>query len=321
MLELMKGIQSIMEAHKAIKPGEKVLVIADNEGKSIWVAQHIMDVAGLMGAEAVLIIMNEVKIAGTEPPIAVAAAMKSVDAIFQVYERGGLTHSNARKEATAAGARWYILTDIPVEDLKQGVFIEDLQLIKERTEKIAQMLSEAKAARVTTPSGTNITFSLAGREGLAVSPMGQVIISLPYYAEAAIATVEGTAEGVVVADLTIAGWRYLFQEPLRCTVKAGKVVEIAGSKPDADRLRRVVATDENANNIAELGIGTSHIIPWGITGKRRDFARLGTVHIGIGRNNDIGGQTWSRIHQDALMSRITVELDNSLIFREGALLI
>jgi len=321
MLELTKGIQSILEAHKAIKPGEKVLVIADNEGKSIWIGQHIMDVANSMGAEVVLTIMNEVKIAGTEPPTAVAVAMKSVDAIFQVYERGGLTHSNARKEATAAGARWYLLTDIPVEDLKQGVLIEDLELIKERTEKIAQMLSEAKVARVTTPAGTDITLGLTGRQGIALNPLSPLVAGIPRYAEAAIATVEGSAEGIVVADLTIAGWRYLFQEPLRCTVKAGKVVEIVGSKPDADRLRRVVATDENANNIAELGIGTSHIIPWGITGKRRDFARLGTVHIGIGRNNDIGGKTWSRIHQDALMSRVTVELDNSCIFREGALLI
>ena len=162
--------------------------------------------------------------------------------------------------------------------------------------------------------------SLTGREGLAIHPMSD-LGSLPYYAEAAIAPVEGTAEGVIVADLEVVGWEYLLREPLHYIVKGGKVVNVSGCAEEADRLREIITTDEGANNIAELGIGTSHIIPWAMQGTRRDAARIGTAHIGIGRNNDIGGTTWSHIHLDSLMGQATVELDGQHVLRDGTLLI
>ena len=99
------------------------------------------------------------------------------------------------------------------------------------------------------------------------------------------------------------------------------MTDISGSTQDADRLRTIAATDENATNIAELGIGTSHIIPWPMHGTRRDAARLGTAHIAIGRSDDIGGKVWSNIHVDGLMSQPTIELDNQCVLREGTLLI
>jgi leucyl aminopeptidase (aminopeptidase T) len=163
--------------------------------------------------------------------------------------------------------------------------------------------------------------NLADREGVTISPLGPGFFTLPYYAEAAVAPVEGTAEGIIVADLTMRGWGYLLRDPLRYAVKAGKVVEVFGSTEDADRLRKICGADEHAANIAELGIGTSHIIPKALLGTNRDFGRMGTAHIGIGRNNDIGGKTWSRIHLDGLMSHATIELDNHCVLRGGSFLI
>ena len=63
-----------------------------------------------------------------------------------------------------------------------------------------------------------------------------------------------------------------------------------------------------------------HIIHGPIRGKRIDAASLGTAHIAISRNNDIGGQTWSAIYLDGLMDRITMELDGRCVLREGKLL-
>ena len=325
MIKLMGGIRSILEASMAVKPGEHVLVIADSEGRSMWVCQAIVNMANSMGAEAVMSVVAREQLAqgegAGEPPAAIATAIKSVNAVFRVSDISNWVHSNARKEATAAGVRYYVIGEIPLEDLEQGIAAEDLRLIKERTEKVAQRLTEAKVARVTSPSGTNITLNLTGREGEAHHPLSHIVGGLPYYSEAAIAPVEGTAEGIIVADLAMVQWGYRLREPLHLTVRAGKVTDISGSTQDADRLRKMVAMDENASNIAELGIGTSHIIPWAMHGTRRDAGRIGTGHIGIGRNNDIGGKTWSRIHQDTVLSPARIELDGHCILTEGALLI
>ena len=325
MDELMNGIRSILEASMAVKPKERVLVIADDESRSMSICQAIVAVANSMDAEPVLTVVPRQKHARAEgagePPSAVGAAMKSVEVVFSVSERTNWVHSNARKEATAAGARFYVIGQVPLDDLEQGVSAEDLRLIKERTEKVAQRLTEAKVARVTSPSGTNITMSLVGREGEAHHPLSRIVAGLPYYSEAAVSPVEGTAEGVIIADLAIVQWGYRLREPLKLTVKGGKVADLSGSTQDAERLRNMLARDENAVNIAELGIGTSHIIPWAMHGTRRDGGRIGTAHIGFGRNSDIGGKTWSRIHQDTLISPAAVELDGQHALKNGVLLI
>ncbi len=321
MSELTNGIRSIVETCMEVKPEEHVLVITDNEGGPMWIGQLAMDIISSMGAEVVLTIITPREIGNPEPPASVAAAMKSVDAILFISDKQNLAHTNARKEASAAGVRYYTIARVPVDDLKQGVSAADIQLIKERTERLAQRLTQANVARLTSPSGTSLTMSLTGREGIALNPKSRILSTLPDYAEAAVAPVEGTAEGIIVADLAVVDWGYLLREPLHYTVKAGRVVNISGCDQEADRLRKIVATDENANNIAELGIGTSHIIPWAMHGTRRDAARIGTAHIGIGRNNDIGGKTWSHIHTDSLMNQATVELDGHCVLKDGVLLI
>lgn len=329
MLELMNGIRSLLEVRRAVESGEQVLIIADNEGGPIWIGQLIMNVVNSMGAEAVLTVITPqeisgqeaLKIAPQEPPASVAAAMKLVNAIFRITDKTSPVHTNARKEATAAGARYYVVHPSLADELKQGVSVADLRLIKERTESLAQRLTQANVARVTNPSGTNITMSLTGRVGIALNPMSRLVGNLHNYAEAAIAPVEGTAEGIIVIDVAVVQWGYLLRKPLRCAVKAGRVVDISGSAEDANRLRKMIATDENSNNIAELGIGTSHLESAPMQGTRRDAARIGTAHIGIGRNHDIGGTTRSHIHMDGLMEQVTIELDGQTLLKNGALLI
>ncbi len=319
MLDLLKGIQSIVEACMPIHPGERVLVIAYNEPRSMLVGEMIMSIAQSMEAETVLAVMTPREMAGHEPPASVAAAMKNVDAIIQVCEKASVAHTTARKEAAAMGVKFALMLDVPLDDLKKGVSTPDIQRIKDRTERLANILTKGKMARITTPFGTDLTLSLDGRESIPINPLGPGLYTIPYYAEAAISPIEGTAEGWIAADLAMRGWGHLLREPLRCRVKAGKVVEISGSTPDVERLRKIAATDENAALIAELGIGTSHIIPGEMKGTTQDFARLGTVHIAIGRNNDIGGKTLSRIHQDGLMSMPTLEVDNVCVLKDGVL--
>jgi len=276
----------------------------------------VMDVANSIGAEAIMAVMEPREISGQEPPHAIAVTMTSVNAVIHITNGQGIGHTNARKEATDAGVRFYSMIEVPEDYFKREITSADIEQIKEHTQRLAEKLTKAHHVRVSTPAGTDITMSLEGRPGLALQPMWEVLGGLPDYAEAAIAPVEGTAEGTMVFDIGFIGWAYLFREPIRCVVKSGRVVEISKGE-DADRLRKIAATDENAPNIAELGIGTSHTIPRIYRATRRDGGIIGTAHIAIGRNNDMGGQTWSRIHADGLMDRPTIELDGKIVVNNG----
>ena len=320
MFELINGMRSILEACSVVKPKEKVLVLADNEGGPIWIGQIVMNLVNSMGAEAVLIIKNPEWNYENEPPAPVAAAMKAVNAFICISDKATVVHTNARKEATALGVRYCGICQIPLEDLKRGISAPDAQRIKARTETLAQRLTRADTARVTSPSGTDITFRLHGREALALHPLSMVA-SLPYYAESAIAPVEGTAQGLIVADLAFSSSNNILRQPVSLTVKEGRVSEISGSDESVGRLREIASSDKNSSNIAELGIGTSHVIPAEMHGTRRDYARTGTAHIAFGKNNDIGGQTWSHIHVDALFGRPTIILDDEYVIRDGKFLI
>lgn len=319
-MDLATNLRTMLVACEAVKPGEKILIVADSEAHTAQLGQKILDVILSMGNEATLTIIQSREIDGAEPPAAVAAAMKAVNVIFSVAAKATISHTTARKESTALGVRFHLITGTE-KDLEKEISTEDFRQVKERTIKLSKALRKAKVARVTTKAGTDITFEIGGRATLAVYPGNPFNGPIPYYAESAVTPIEGTAEGTIVVDLAFRNWNYLLEEPVKITVKGGKLVDISGAKKDTDRLWKLVRTDENASNIAELGVGTSHVLPRPLSGSSLDFARYGTAHIALGRNNDIGGNTLSRIHQDVLMNAPTIELDNECVLRDGVVVI
>jgi len=320
MQEVIDGLKSIFMACDVIHPKDKVLVIADDDGKSMWLGYLCLGTIKAMGSEANLIVMDPPEQRAAEPPITVSAAMKTVNVCVRVSDKAPLVHTTARKEASALGVR-YCPIEIPVEEIKMGASAKEVKLIKERTEKLAEVLGKSKTARVTTPEGTDLTVSIAGRPPVPLHPLSPVVAGIPAYAEAAVAPIEGTAEGKIVVDIAFIDWCCLLREPMHLTVKKGKVVDIKGYQPEVEKVSKVLDTYENANNIGELGIGTSHTIPLPIYGIRRDAARIGTAHFALGRNNDIGGNTLSEIHWDMLMSQATVEFDGKVVLKAGKFLI
>ncbi|MFH1087206.1 MAG: hypothetical protein V1737_01305, partial [Chloroflexota bacterium] len=217
MLELVKGARLIVETCARIKPGERVLVVADDEAFPTRMGGIVADVAGSTGAEAVLMVTKPREASGgQEPPAAVAAAMKTVNAVFYISNRYGIAHTNARKEASALGVRVYHMTQVPEDYFKRDITPADIEQIKERTVRLAERLTKARSARVTTPAGTDITLGLEGRQGMGIHPLGEVLAGVPDYAEAAISPVEGTSAGVMVIDVGIVGWGPVFRQPVRC---------------------------------------------------------------------------------------------------------
>jgi 2,5-dihydroxypyridine 5,6-dioxygenase len=322
----MNNIKLILEKVCWVKPGSNVLVVADDYVRAVALASDFTDVANVMGADAVLAVFKSRTYIAEEPPLTVAAAMKVADTLLEVTETSELGHSSARKEATDAGLRRCTL--IPPdsgEDLLQvPMSVEDWTVIKERTTRVAEVQTKGKMVRITTPHGTDVSFSIEGRPAIHISPLCDGPLSVaPFYAESAVSVVEGTTEGVVVVDSFVQGWKYMLQKPIRFEVRKGRALidSVYSEIPEqAERFKKLITIDGMANNCAaELGIGTSHVVPGPLTGYIVDKGRLGHFHLACGRNYDLGGQSTSLIHQDSDMTRATITIDGFALMEDGEL--
>ncbi|MFC1492124.1 aminopeptidase, partial [Nitrospinota bacterium] len=292
-----------------IKEGDKVLVVVDRE--RLEYGEALSAAANLRGAETAVTILPDPKHHEMEPSEMVVAAMNAADVLIYSLSDLGIvhfTHSKARQEARERGIRFAGFTPLPPGS---HVTPEDLHATTERVSRLVERLTAADSARVTTALGTDLTMSLKGRKGLGVSPICTEYepgrgAHMPNYSDAHIAPVEGTAEGTAIIDGMVHQIGFV-REPLRITIEKGWITDISGGA-DAARLRAVWdQADENATNLAELGMGTvSNALP---VGSNLDKRLLGTAHIGIGDSFVHGGKVQSNMHMDALMYGATVELD------------
>lgn len=300
-----------------VKKSEEVLIIVDEKSRKIGKA--LFDAAKSLGAEAVLIEMIEREAHGSEPPHLVAEAMKSADVVIAPTSKS-LTHTKARLEATKSGVR---VASMPMitEELMSRTMSADYAKIKERSLKFRDLLSQGNEVRLTTPAGTDLTSSIAGREAIADTGILRekgAMGNLPA-GEAFIAPIEGKTSGVAVIDGSMAGIGVI-KTPIRIVVKDGYVTEISG-EAEAKALSELLRDKgKEAKNIAELGIGTNEkATPSG--SPLEDEKVMGTVHIAIGDNSTIGGTVKAPVHLDGIMKNPTLVIDGKTVIKDGKLLI
>jgi leucyl aminopeptidase (aminopeptidase T) len=316
MKNLIAGARRIAEACMHIRQGEEALIIAEEYARPTRFGQAFCDAMRDLGAQVTTVTMPRRWSDAQEPPKPVAMVMKSVDVMLIITEYFAPFHTTATKEAIQSGVRYYGLVGVTEEEIEGGVSSEDLRLIESRTGRIVEILSEANHCKVRSPKGTALEFQLSGRKGVAIHPL--VGFLLPYYAEAAISPVEETGNGRLVIDGEIIGWGSILEEPIDLFIEKGRIVKVDGNNGEADRMRNILASHQNADNCpAELGIGTSHLVaPW-LKGTRMDAAKCGRLHIAFGRNDTIGGTVTSDIHSDILILLPSVEVDGRLILKNG----
>lgn len=322
----MDNMKLILEKICRVKPGYRLLVVADDYARAVSLGYDFMDVANTMGADAVLAVFKSRTFIAEEPPATVAAAMKAADAVLEVTETSEIGHSTARKEATEGGlGRCVLISPIDGEDrLQIPISLKDFDTMKELTDRIGEIETKGKRAKLTTAHGTDLTFSIEGRVAIPLTPLSDAPLAVaPFYGESAIAVVEGTTEGTVVFDSFIQGWKCMLAKPIRFEVKKGRALvdSVFSEIPEqAERFKKLITMDDMANNcVAELGIGTSHIVPGDCVGYVVDKGRIGHVHLACGRNYDLGGTSKSVIHQDGDMTQATITIDGVTIMENGVL--
>jgi len=315
---LRKAAETVVKTCLNVKPGEIFLVITDTETRVIGDA--LFEKGLEVGAETIMVVMKPRTRHGEEPPTPIAEMWQHAE-VFVAPTKYSLTHTQARKRATERGARGATMPGITPEIFIKGLGV-DYYKIKEFNELLLRVLEGAGEIKVESPSGTNVSFLVEGRRFIADSgilhekgsfgnlPAGEVFV----------APIEGTANGVIVFDGSVAGIGIL-KEPITIVVKEGFAVEFKGG-PEARKLESLLRSVgiREAFNIAEFGIGTNPGAE--IVGNiLMDEKVYGTVHIALGDNSTIGGRVKAGIHLDGIIKKPTVYVDGRLIIKEGTFVI
>ncbi|MFG0214899.1 aminopeptidase [Brevibacillus porteri] len=312
-MTLIESSKGILMNCLALQANETFLVVADERKRDI--GEALWEAGKQLGAEAMLMVMKEREKSGQEPPAAVAAAMKSADVVVCVTQHS-LTHTKARKEAAANGTRLATMPAITEDMFLAGAISADYTQVKALTERVTEMLTRASTVRIE-KAGKSLTFSIADRNG--VPSTGMYVNpgesgNLPS-GEAYIAPLEGTAEGQILVDGSIAGIGKI-DSPLLLTVQKGRITEAEGTA--AERLLQMLG-DQDGRMLGEFGIGTNDKAR--ITGVVLEDEKVyGTIHVAFGSNNTFGGTIVAGVHIDLVVKEPDVYLDDKCIMKSGKLL-
>ena len=290
----------------ALSPEESLVVVTDDKREPIGSALYA---AGLDVTDDVTMVRYPPGDQhGQEPPAAVAAAMEAADAFLAPTSKS-LSHTRARGDATEAGARGATLPGITEEVFTAGL-AADYEAIAAECERMLEQVADAEEVRVTAENGTDIVFEPGDRQWMADTgivheagafsnlPAGEVFVS------------PENANGTYVVDGTISPHGLLEEgQTVTITVEDGYVTDI--SDPAFRELVENAAekAGDAAYNLAELGIGTNTAVTELVGSVLLDEKAGGTVHVAIGDDMGIGGDTDAPIHEDGVIREPTVYAD------------
>lgn len=300
------------------KKNEKILIITDEIKREIGLSLY--ENALRLGYYALLVEMKSGKINGEEPSDEVAELMQKFDVVFCPTAKS-LTHTNARRSASAKGVRIATFPGITKDVMIRGMNA-DYKKIAALSIKLKKILERGKFIRVTAPAGTDISFSIEGRTAYASKGLFHAkgeSGNLPT-GETYLAPVEGTANGVFVVDGSFAGLGLIKNVNIKIEVENGYATKITGGSVAAKLKKMLDSVGKDARNIAEFGIGTNDSAK--LSGVLlEDEKVMGTIHIALGNNVSMGGSVNVPIHLDGVVKKPTVWLDDKLIMKDGKLLV
>lgn len=286
-------VRNVLFNSMGLKPKEKFLILTDS--KLYKLAKIFYLQAKKLGFDPLLLEYFPGQVHGEEPPPLLASILRASQVALLITSKS-LSHTQARKSASQKGARIASLPGITYQVALRTLKF-DYRKCKRKIQALAQKLTESKTIRVKSSLGTDIVFSVRGRKGFAdtgIYTQPGDFGNLPA-GEACIAPREGTAQGIVVIDGSIAGFGRL-KKPVILKIEDGYLVE---SKPSRffEYLSRY---GKSARNLAEFGIGMNPVAV--VTGNVLEDEKVkGTAHFAFGTNISFGGKIYSQVHIDAVL--------------------
>ena len=306
----------VVRDYLGVRPGERFAIVVDDR-TSAEIPAELARAARDVDGDPVVVSFPPRARSGAEPPAPAAAAMAAADVVLCAASTS-LYHTTAKAAAQRAGARGVFNAPYRADAWRNGAMTADFFEIRRRAEALAELWRRTGEVRVSSPAGTDLRATVAGREPMAwltgICRNAGEVSALPG-GEVSLPPVEGTADGIVVWE-RVASDLGALADPVRIEVRGGRAVAIDGGSAAA-RLRDIVATVRDADNIGEIGIGLNPAarIADEITEAKKAF---GTVHIALGDSaNEYGGLVECDVHLDGLVMEPTIEFDGTPVVVAG----
>lgn len=306
------GARLILRSSAALREKERVLILADQDTRAV--GEAFLAAAKSLGTDPVLLTITPRLHDGEEPPELVSLAMESADLILLVT-RTSLTHTHARRQANRAGARVISIPGITGDMLASGGLATDWSQIHEVVRRTARRLRAGKQVHLASASGTDLTFSVEGRDWIAedtgLCARKGAFTTLPA-GELFVAPVETSAEGRLVADL-------YFDEPLlepaTAVLKDGHATRILGA---AKAVHTMNLGGREGRTLSRFGFGLNPRAR--ATGPHLEAEKaLGCATLGFGENLSIGGRVHADVQVECILSEVSVTVDGHAIIEKGRL--
>ena len=248
------------------------------------------------------------------------AALRASDIAILATTTWSASHSAGVIAAIEGGVRVLSMPGVTYEMFSNGAMTADYDEVERLTVIWGELFARGRRIRITTAKGTDLTAELGGLErtpfldtgtmspggGLANMPGGEV----------AFAPIEGTTQGVVVADLMLSTTPGNLASEVRIDIAAGRVADVSGGPAARDFIQELERHGDSSRVVAEIAVGTNAAAR-SIGVVLEDEKQLGTAHVGFGHSVGIGGKNASTIHADAIMADATVSVDGIEIIRGG----
>lgn len=335
-----------------LREGEEVLIITNPDGDTYTIARAIFEATRALGGKPVMAIQEtkaevsshtermvlEAIRSGPDILVSLSASQLGKDPYglnIGYVARDGKIYDHIYDKAQDGDKRargfWSPMATV---DMFERCVAVDYVAMHEAAVIVKKMLDTGRKIRITSPAGTDLTFSIYGRKAFIDDgdcsmpgiggnlPAGEVFIS----------PAVGSARGTIVFDGTIdlASYSRIPRQPVTVIFKDGYISDINGGK-DADELSRVIKEGEqmarkngleekarNARHLGELGIGINYSAK--MTGNILEDEKAGkTAHFAIGSNYDHDAD--ALIHLDCLVLKPSVFVDGRQVMKDGVLLL
>jgi aminopeptidase len=218
-------------------------------------------------------------------------------------------------EASAAEAG---MTLPEYEDFVYGACLLDWEAEERRMLRVKERFDAAERVRIV-GAGTDLTVGIAGRHGIVSSGLRNMPDGEVFYSP-----VEDTADGEITFGEFPAVYLGRDVERARLVFREGRVVEATASAGE-DFLRQMIATDEGAARLGELGLGCNPRITRFTHNVLFDEKIAGTIHLALGGSYTYaGGRNESAIHWDMvkdLRPGGEIHADGEVVQRDGTWLL
>ena len=309
--KIKEGAKILVNVCAGLKPSESACILCDSKTREV--AEAVRSECLEISSAVSLLEIPPLQVHGEKPPAGVDKQMYAANVIFCLTSMS-LAHSDERKKATDNGSRFLSLPDYSLKLLAGSSLRFDFNKAILPAHDLADKLTNAKFICITTPTGTDFSFSVVERSSNCCPGvcLEDGTLGSPPDVEVNIAPIEDSANGVIYVDGSIPCDEIgiIKSDPVVITVKDGAIVDIQGNEQATALKKLLEKHSPEAKILGEFGIGLNDCAE--LSGcMLEDEGCKDTVHFGFGSNSTIGGKNKVCFHLDFVIKNATVFLDNA----------